>query len=156
MSIPSNASLTAEYPNLLFALLTMCVLLMVFSLWMYNQTAPLIAEYKDNHKEGVGASYLLGSESQRNPFFGGMEAPVTNEYNIELSDKFTEYGNQLKAAMRQDGNKTYWTGGYLKHDDGKFKLDKDGNKIKDIRKLYIQEKEAYHGEPPSDYRLFMQ
>ena len=161
MSSISNSTLMGEYPNLLFALLTMCVLLVVFNLWMYNQTAPLLAEYKEKHKEGwQGPMMLAGSDSQKpSGFFGGLEPPVTNEYNLDLSNEFTTFGNELKGTMRTDG-KTYWTGGYLRHDNGPFKgqfiLDADGNKIKDIRKLYIQEKEAYSSNPPSDYQMFMQ
>ena len=93
MSLPSNTTLMSDYPNLLFAVLTMCVLLLVFSLWMYNQTAPLIAEYKLRHpelkeekKDGFYQGPSYHSVESRNGFFGGMEAPVSYELNKELAD----------------------------------------------------------------------
>ena len=101
MSSISNSVLFAEHPNILFALLTMCILLMVFSLWMYNQTAPLIEEYKNNRKEGVGAMFIGDGRTQG--FFGGMEAPVTNEYNRELAQATENTGRYLSSGVKAVG-----------------------------------------------------
>lgn len=116
MSIPSNSTLISDYPNLLFAVLTMCVLLLVFSLWMYNQTAPLIAEYKLKHPElkeekkdgfedlmSQTASHY-GVRSDR--FFGGMEAPVSYELNKELAD--AELLHRNNGAYDSDVQTSYY------------------------------------------------